>query len=253
VDGDRVSVGQLVQLVEPVVHRFVFVGEHRELVVLNRHAGDHADGPVEDARGSFLVVVAQLGDLVADAEHPAAVTPLGLPFPVGRERLLQQQVQVSRPRRAAVHRAQGLHIAARVQAEFRRDTARDEVDDQLGGLFGVVTAEPEEVAEAAERGLVPGVDPVRVDHDPGLLGLPEDLRQPHHRQRPGGEHVAQHLAGPDRRQLVDVADQEQVRAGRDRLDELVGQDHVDHRGFVDHDQVGVKRVGGVEGRVSART
>ena len=39
--------------------------------------------------------------------------------------------------------------------------------------------------------------------------------------------------------------------GGDGLDELVREDHVDHRGLVDHDQVRVQRVVGVEGRVAA--
>jgi hypothetical protein len=52
---------------------------------------------------------------------------------------------------------------------------------------------------------------VRVDHDAGLLGLPEDLGQPDHWQRPGGQQVGQHLPGADRRQLVHVPDQQQVR------------------------------------------
>jgi hypothetical protein len=42
--------------------------------------------------------------------------------------------------------------------------------------------------------------------------------------------------------LVDVADEQQVRSFGDGLDELVGQDHVHHRGLVDHDQVGVEGV-----------
>ena len=63
----------------------------------------------------------------------------------------------------------------------------------------------------------------------------------------GGEQVAQHLAGADRGQLVDVADQQQVRAGRDGLDQLVGQDQIQHGRLVDDHQVGVQRVVPVEG------
>ena len=37
-------------------------------------------------------------------------------------------------------------------------------------------------------------------------GLPEHLGQPHHRHGAGGDDVGQHLAGPDRGKLVDVAD-----------------------------------------------
>src|SRR6476661_6418024 len=75
VDGDRVGVGELVQLVEPVVDVFVFVGAHGQGVLFGGHGGDDADGAVEDPGGALVIVVAQLGDLVADPEHPAAVAP----------------------------------------------------------------------------------------------------------------------------------------------------------------------------------
>ena len=121
-----------------------------------------------------------------------------------------------------------------------------------GGLLGVLAAEPEEVAEPGQLRLLPGVDPVGVDHDAGLLGLAEDPGQPHRGQRPGSQQVAEDLPGADRGQLVDVPDEQQVRARRDRFDQFVGQDHVDHRGLVDHYQVRVQGFVGVEGRVAAR-
>ena len=86
------------------------------------------------------------------------------------------------------------------------------------------------------------VDAVRVDDDAGLLGLAEDLGEAHPRDGAGGEQVAQDFAGADGGELVDVADEQQMRSFGDRLDELVGQDDVHHRGLVDHDQVGVEGV-----------
>jgi hypothetical protein len=53
-------------------------------------------------------------------------------------------------------------------------------------------------------------------------------------------------------QLVHVPGEQQVRARRDRFEELVGQDDVDHGGLVHHHQVCVQRLVGVEGRVAAR-
>jgi predicted NAD/FAD-binding protein len=41
-----------------------------------------------------------------------------------------------------------------------------------------------------------GTDPVRVHHDAGLLRVPEDLGQAHHRQRPGGQQVGWRLNTP---------------------------------------------------------
>ena len=63
---------------------------------------------------------------------------------------LRQQVQVLCSGRAAVYRAQHLHIAARVQAEPGRDPPRHDAGHQGGRLLGVRTAEPEEVDEAAQ-------------------------------------------------------------------------------------------------------
>ena len=58
---------------------------------------------------------------------------------------------------------------------LRRDPPGDQVDHPLGGGLGLVGGEQEEVGVLAEHRGLAGVDPVRVDHHPGLLGLPEDL------------------------------------------------------------------------------
>ena len=86
------------------------------------------------------------------------------------------------------------------------------------------------------------VDAVSVDDDARLLGLAEDLGQAHPWDGVGGEQVAPDFAGADRGELVDVADEQQMRSVGDRLDQLVGQDYVHHRALVDHDQIGVQGV-----------
>ena len=85
-----------------------------------------------------------------------------------------------------------------MQPEFGGDAAGDDVHDQLGGLlgrvqarlFGGVAGEPEEIAEAGQLRAGPGVDAVGVDDDAGLLGLAEDLGEPHPGDGVGGEQVA---------------------------------------------------------------
>ena len=195
----------------------------------------------------FVVVVAQLGDLVSDAEHAPAVALFWRPVAFGDERLLQEAVEVAGAGGPAVHRGEHLDIADRVEPEFGGDAVGDDVHDEFGGLLGWVqagvlggvAAEPVEVAIAGElRGLAV-VDAVGVDDDAGLLGLAEDLGEAHPRDRVGGEQVAQDFAGADRGELIDVADEQQMRSFGDGLDELVGQDDVHHRGLVDHDQIGV--------------
>jgi hypothetical protein len=110
------------------------------------------------------------------------------------------------------------------------------------GVLGGVAAEPVEVVKAGEVRGVALIDAVRVDDDAGLLGLAEDLGETHPGDGVGGEEVAQDFAGAHGRELVDVADEQQVRSFGDGLDELVGQDDVHHRGLIDHDQVGVEGV-----------
>jgi hypothetical protein len=61
----------------------------------------------------------------------------------------------------------------------------------------------------------------------------------------GGEDRGQHVAGFDRGQLVRIAEQEELRAIGDRVDQLAHQRQVDHRGFVHHHDVERQRVVGV--------
>ena len=66
-----------------------------------------------------------------------------------------------------------------------------------------------------------GVDAVGVGDHPAVLGLAEHLGQPHPGQALGGEQVAQDLPGADAGELVDVADQQQVRPGGIALTSLL--------------------------------
>jgi hypothetical protein len=50
------------------------------------------------------------------------------------------------------------------------------------------------------------VDAMSAGDDATLGGLPEHLGEAHHRHGAGRDEVSQHLARPDRRKLVDVAD-----------------------------------------------
>ena len=76
-----------------------------------------------------------------------------------------------------------------------------------------------------------------------LVGrLPEHLREPHDRHGAGADHVGEDLAGADRRQLVDVADEQQRRAVRQRPQQGPHERHVHHAGLVDDQQLAVERV-----------
>ena len=82
--------------------------------------------------------------------------------------------------------------------------------------------------------------------------LAEDLAQPDDRRDPGGDQVLERLAGADRRQLVGVADEDDVGRLGEAAEQHLGQAQVQHRGLVDDHQVGRQRVAGPEGRLAAR-
>ena len=76
--------------------------------------------------------------------------------------------------------------------------------------------------------------------------LAEDDAQAGHRGDLAGDDIAQHIAGADGGELVDIAHQEQVRAGLQGFEQVVGQQQVEHGGFIHHQQVDRQGVLGVE-------
>jgi hypothetical protein len=83
------------------------------------------------------------------------------------------------------------------------------------------------------------VDPVRIDDDPALGRLSEDLGQAHDRDRSRHDDVAENLPRADRRQLIDIADEQQRRTLRESPKDRPHQRHIHHRGLVDHQEVTV--------------
>ena len=86
------------------------------------------------------------------------------------------------------------------------------------------------------------VDAKGAGDDATLGGLPEHFGEVHHRHGGGRDDVGQHLAGTDRRKLVDVADDQESGPVRYCLHERLHQHDVDHAGFVNHQQITVERV-----------
>jgi hypothetical protein len=99
----------------------------------------------------------------------------------------------------------------------------------------------DEVEIAVEGGSKLGhhaaVDPMRVGDDQALRRLAKDFRQAHDRHRAGGNHVGEHLPGTHRGKLVDITDEQQRRSFRNGAQYRPHQRHIDHRGFVDDEQV----------------
>jgi hypothetical protein len=61
--------------------------------------------------------------------------------------------------------------------------------------------------DGGEVGYQALVDAVRVDDDPAFGGLAKDLGQTYDRHCTRRDDVRQHLPGPNRRQLIDVANE----------------------------------------------
>ena len=81
---------------------------------------------------------------------------------------------------------------------------------------------------------LPPVDPVGVHDDQALLGLAENLRQPHRRQLSAAEHVAEGKAGTHRGKLVRITHQNQPLSLGDGLEQGIEQFYI-HHGHLVHD------------------
>ena len=97
----------------------------------------------------------------------------------------------------------------------------------------------------AQIGNGAGVDGVGGGDDAAGCCLAEHLREPRHRHRAAVDHISQHLAGPHRRQLVDIAHQQQGGIRREGVQQGGHQGHIHHRGLIHHQQVGLQRQLGV--------
>jgi hypothetical protein len=86
------------------------------------------------------------------------------------------------------------------------------------------------------------IDAVRVDDDEAVLRLPEDRVQPRDGDHVTGDQVAQNVPRAHRRQLIHVADQKQMAARLDSLEQVIHQQNVHHGGFIHDDHVRVQRV-----------
>ena len=82
--------------------------------------------------------------------------------------------------------------------------------------------------------------------------LPEHLGQPDHRHRPRPDEVRQHLPRPHRRELIDVADEEDRRPVGHRAHQRLHQGDVDHRHLVDNQQIAVERLPGTAPEAAGR-
>ena len=78
---------------------------------------------------------------------------------------------------------------------------------------------------------------MRVDDDQAFTVLTEDTPQHDFRDDAGIDQIAQHAARTDRRQLIDVADENQMAVRIDRAQQVIHQPQIDHRSLIDDDVI----------------
>ncbi len=76
-----------------------------------------------------------------------------------------------------------------------------------------------------------------VKNDQALSSLPKDLGEVNHRYGLRINQVSEEIAGTDRWQLVNVADQNQRCLSRHRLEQVMGQRYIEHRGFIEDQHI----------------
>ena len=98
-----------------------------------------------------------------------------------------------------------------------------------------------------------GVQDAMGDRDDATAGtLAEDRVEACDRGGAGIDEVAEHVAGADGRELVDVAHEQEVSRAGDGAQERGRELGVQHRGFVDDDEVRRERVLGVRSKSTSR-
>src|SRR5208283_398344 len=159
------------------------------------HIVDIADVAVIDL---LVVVIFDLHHLVAWSERPAEAFDLALTG--GIESCLQLDVERASADATAVHRAENLDVADRIEAKPLGDARLHQFDDPRNCGFGIVGLHEVEVAVALGLGEIWNgalVDTVGAGDDPALRRLSKYLGQAHDGNRARRDDVGQDLTGTD--------------------------------------------------------
>ena len=211
-------------------------------------------GAEEDDRAVHqpqLVRVAGLDQPVADPEALADGFRA-----VGVEARLEALVQRVDPDRPAVHRRQRLHLADRVDAEALRRLARRPPRPRSRAPARATGRSMKKKSRSwsgagLEVGRAALVDLVGGGGDHRARRLAEDLGEPDDGGGLRGDQVLERFARPDRRQLVGVADEDDVGRLGEAFEQHLGEAQVQHRGLVDDHQLDRQRPAGAEAGVAA--
>src|SRR6516165_2338120 len=185
-DCRRVGEHQLVELAK-AVGNFAAIEIDVELAFLHVDVGHDAEVPVVDL---LVIIVLDLHDLVARTEGPAETVNADLARRV--QHVLQLYIERAGTEAAPIHWAENLDVAYRVEPEALWDALLHDRQQLSHSLFRVRRVDEVEVTAvgSGEIGHQAVVDAMRIDDDPALGSLPEDLGQAHHRHGPRSDDVA---------------------------------------------------------------
>ena len=149
-----------------------------------------------------------------------------------------------------MHGGENLDVCQRIQPVPTREAPLRQVHDELLELLRLLLGEKVEVLRGPRacdrevRELAP-VHPVGVRDDPALRGLAEDRRQADGRDTRDSQEVLQDRPRPHRGQLIRVAHQEERGGEGNRLEQVVGEQDIDHGRLIHDHEVGLQRIPGV--------
>ena len=165
-----------------------------------------------------------------------------LSFCRGIEDALQDLVEPLDAQASPPHGGQDLDVL-RSAAHIAGQHLPDQLDGVLVDDRDLVPLQEKEIpALVVHEQLVSLQDPVGVHDNIALTGLAEDMVEHDGPEGTGFDQVLQDTAGAHAGQLVDVADQDQPGADRDRLQQRVEKIHVHHGHLIDNDDIRLERV-----------
>ena len=108
----------------------------------------------------------------------------------------------------------------------------------IGDRLGIADVEEKEVIGLIVGGWLPTlIDAVGVADDVALIVLAKDLLESGDVGDAAVYDIAQHIAGADRWQLINIANEQQMGRWLQRLEQTVEELQVKHGGFVDDDHI----------------
>ncbi len=247
VDGERV--GELdigpIRRVGFDPDRHAVKGDQKRTIAV--HVGDRAHRAVHHAEG---VVVAGLDDLVVN-QQPGPAPRLWnrrLDAPeLGLDQPLQRQVERAGAEWTLVGRRQNLNVVAEMKLEPLREHALEQLEQEALRVVWIGELVDQVSGPAPGSLAFTGLTDLAFEHRDAVFlehtRLADDLVKHDGGHAPRFDQIAQQAARTHGRQLVVIAHQHhggpiEIKGS----EELPGQRHIDHRDFIDDDDVRVDRV-----------